>query len=91
MDKRDEDTIIKAVCERGGQYVVDAQQRLVGVLISWEEYEHYLDLLDDEEDSQDGELAERLTRAASSSAPGERPSLRDYLEHRPPTHADLQG
>ncbi|MDY0020243.1 MAG: hypothetical protein RBT47_09595, partial [Anaerolineae bacterium] len=41
--------IIKAVCERGGQYVVDAQQRLVGVLISWEEYEHYLDLLDDEE------------------------------------------
>ena len=47
-----------------------------------EEYEHYLDMLDDDADSQDQELATRLGRAATPAPEGERESFRDYLHQR---------
>lgn len=46
--------------EQGARYVIGTQGQPVAVLLTLEEYEHYLDLLDDEEDSQDSELAARL-------------------------------
>jgi len=68
--------------ERHARYVVDAQGQAVAVLLTIKEYEHYLNLLDDEADSQDPELAARLTRAASPPAGGERTSFRDYVRSR---------
>lgn len=62
--------------------MVDVEQQPVAVLLSLTEYEHYLDLLDDEEDSQDPDLAMRLAQAADSPAPRERLSFRDYLDQR---------
>jgi hypothetical protein len=53
MTDRTPDTVSKTLREQGGRYVVDTQSRPVAVLLTLEEYEHYLDLLDDEEDSQD--------------------------------------
>lgn len=89
------DTKTEAVAEKvrelGGRYVVDAQSRPVAVLLTLEEYEHYLDLLDDEEDSHDEDLQARLTLAAVPQADAERLSLRDYLRQRPPADASLQG
>ncbi len=68
--------------DRHARYVVDAQGQAVAVLLTIQEYEHYLDLLDDEVDSQDPELAARLAQAASTPAGGERPSFRDYVRSR---------
>ncbi len=67
--------------EQGARYVVDTQGQPVAVLLTIEEYEHYLDLLDDEADSMDDEIAARLNEAASS--PGmKRLSFREYLSQR---------
>ncbi|HOT93145.1 MAG TPA: hypothetical protein PLN71_16405 [Anaerolineae bacterium] len=85
------DTKGKTLREQTGRYVVDTLNQPVGVLLTLEEYEHYLDLLDDEEDSQDEELQARLTLAAAPQADGERLSLRDYLRQRPPTDVSLQS
>ena len=68
--------------ERHARYVVDTQGQPVAVLLTIEEYDHYLDLLDDEADSQDPELAARLVQAASQPAGGERQSFRRYLRRR---------
>jgi hypothetical protein len=57
--------------ERDARYVVDTQSQAIAVLLTLEEYEHYLDLLDDEADSQDSELAARLTQAAAQPTGGE--------------------
>ena len=57
--------------ERDTRYVVDTQKQPIAVLLTLEEYEHYLDLLDDEADSQDSELAARLTQAAAQPTTGE--------------------
>jgi PHD/YefM family antitoxin component YafN of YafNO toxin-antitoxin module len=65
--------------ERGARYVTSAEGQPVAALLTLEEYEHYLDLLDDEADSQDAELATRLTQAASRPAE-DRLSFRDYLQ-----------
>ena len=46
------------------------------------EYDHYLDLLEDEADSQDVELAMRLERASAHPTGGERQAFRDYLRQR---------
>ena len=51
--------------ERAARYVVDGQGQPIAVLLTVAEYEHYLDLLDDEVDGQDDELAERLEQAAT--------------------------
>ena len=42
-------------------------------------YEHYLDLLDDEADSQDAELTARLAQAADQPTGGERQAFRVAL------------
>lgn len=75
--------------ERGVRYVTSTEGQPVAVLLSLEEYEHYLDLLDDEADSQDAELAARLTEAASRPME-ERLSFRDYLNQRD-TSAKIQS
>jgi PHD/YefM family antitoxin component YafN of YafNO toxin-antitoxin module len=67
--------------EHGVRYVTSAEGQPVAVLLSLEEYEHYLDLLDDEADSQDAELAARLAEAATRPTE-ERLSFQDYLHQR---------
>jgi len=62
----------------------------LSVLLTLEEYDHYLDLLDDEADSQDDELATRLTQAAIQPFGGERQAFRDYLRRREISHADQE-
>ena len=68
--------------ERDARYVVDTQGQPIAVLLTMAEYEHYLDLLDDETDSQDHELAKRLTQAATQPTGGERLDFHDYLRQR---------
>ncbi|HPD41794.1 MAG TPA: hypothetical protein P5195_03355 [Anaerolineae bacterium] len=63
-EKSDEDAITKTLREAGPRYVVDARQRLVGYLLTPEEYADYLDMLEDRADSQDPEIAQRLAEAA---------------------------
>jgi len=82
------ETIASTLREQGGRYVVDAQSCPVAVLLTLKEYAHYLDLLDDEADSQDTELAARLEEAATRPAGDERQTLRDYLRQRQTPHAD---
>ncbi len=89
-EKSDEDAITKTLREAGPRYVVDARQRLVGYLLTPEEYADYLDMLEDRADSQDPEIAQRLAEAGQPSAE-KRPTLRDYLRRRPPTDANLQS
>jgi hypothetical protein len=50
-----------------------------------EEYAHYLDLLDDEADSQDAKLATRLDQASAHPTGGERQAFCDYLRQREDT------
>jgi PHD/YefM family antitoxin component YafN of YafNO toxin-antitoxin module len=73
--------------ERGARYVVDAQGQPFAVLLTLEEYERCLDLLDDEADSQDPELAARLDEAAARTG-DERLAFRDYLCQRGASDAD---
>ena len=80
--------LIRALRERGARYVVNAQGQPFAVLLTLEEYEHYLDLIDDEADSQDAELAARLNEAASRSTGSERQALRDYFRQRGASPAD---
>ncbi|MGC9396301.1 MAG: hypothetical protein ACP5J4_15770 [Anaerolineae bacterium] len=80
--KKNSPDIVQTLHERGARYVVDVEQQPVAVLLSLTEYEHYLDLLDDEEDSQDPDLAMRLAQAADSPGPRKRLSFRDYLDQR---------
>jgi PHD/YefM family antitoxin component YafN of YafNO toxin-antitoxin module len=81
----------KALREGGARYVVDDQSRPVAVLLTLEEYDHYLDLLDDEEDSQDEDLRARLTLAAEPQADVARLPLREYLDQRPPADGSVPG
>ena len=71
--------------ERGARYVVDTHGQRLAVLLTVEEYEHYLDLLDDEADSRDAELAARLAQAADQPTGGERQAFRDYLQCNSPS------
>jgi len=78
--------------ERNARYVVDTQGQPIAILLTIEEYEHYLDLLDDEMDGQDDELATRLTQAATQPTGGERQAFRDYLAQRQaPNDTQLHG
>jgi PHD/YefM family antitoxin component YafN of YafNO toxin-antitoxin module len=81
----------RTVRETGAQYIVNADGQRIAVLLSIQEYEHYLDLLDDEADSQDAELAARLAQASSQPTGGERQPFRDYLHQRGVDDASLQG
>jgi PHD/YefM family antitoxin component YafN of YafNO toxin-antitoxin module len=87
MDENATDDPMRALREQRVHYVVGAQGQPVAVLLSLEEYAHYLDLLDDEADSQDDELATRLRQAAAPSTSGERQSFRDYVRQREETGA----
>ena len=53
MSKDPTDNLPRTVRETGAQYVVNADGQRIAVLLPIQEYEHYLDLLDDEADSQD--------------------------------------
>jgi PHD/YefM family antitoxin component YafN of YafNO toxin-antitoxin module len=79
----------RTVRETGAQYIVNADGQRIAVLLSIQEYEHYLDLLDDEADSQDTELAARLAQASSRPTGGERQPFRDYLHRRGVDDANL--
>ena len=71
MSEHSTDDPARTLHERGARYVVDTRGQTLAVLLTLEEYEHYLDLLDDadeyirEADSQDAELATRLAEAAA--------------------------
>ena len=82
MSKDPSDNLVRTLRERGARYVVGTEGHPVAVLLTLEEYEHYLDLLDDEADSQDTELAARLAQAAVRPTRKERQSFRDYLDQR---------
>ena len=84
-------TLDRALREQGARYVVDAQGQPVAVLLTVEEYDHYLDLLDDEADSQDKELALRLVRAATQENSDERQTFHDYLRERESSDGPIQS
>jgi PHD/YefM family antitoxin component YafN of YafNO toxin-antitoxin module len=88
-DQTDHST--RTVREIGVQYVVNADGKRTAVLLPIEEYEHYLDLLEDEVDSQDAELAARLAQASGQPSGGERLPFRDYLRQRGVDDASLPG
>jgi PHD/YefM family antitoxin component YafN of YafNO toxin-antitoxin module len=68
--------------EQGARYVVGAQGQPVAVLLTLKEYNRYLDLLDDEADSQDAGLAKRLAHASTRPTRQKRQSFRDYVLRR---------
>jgi PHD/YefM family antitoxin component YafN of YafNO toxin-antitoxin module len=80
------DKLDKVLRERNARYVVDEQGQAVAVLLTVDEYEHYLDLLEDEADSQDPELATRLAQAADRSRGPERERFREYSRWREDTY-----
>ena len=72
----------RALHEQGVRYVVGAEGQPVAVLLTLEEYDRYLDLLDDEAVSQDAELAARLAQASMQKPHPKRQSFRDYVHRR---------
>ena len=91
MSERSSNELVHLLRERGAHYVVGTEGRPIAVLLTLEEYEHYLDLLDDEADSQDAELAARLAQAATRPGGEGRLSLREYLSQRDTPHAEVSG
>jgi PHD/YefM family antitoxin component YafN of YafNO toxin-antitoxin module len=85
------DLLEQTLRERGARYVVGTQGQPVAVLLSIDEYEHHLDLLDDEADSQDKELAARLAQATTWSHDHERQDFREYLNERQAPGASIQS
>jgi PHD/YefM family antitoxin component YafN of YafNO toxin-antitoxin module len=79
----------RALREQGGRYVVGAQGQPVAVLLTLEEYNRYLDLLDDEADSQDKELAARLVQASAPHTRSKRQPFRDYIRQRGAARAQV--
>jgi len=73
---------VRALREQGARYVVGAQGQPVAVLLTLEEYNRYLDLLDDQADSQDAELAARLAQAAARPTRQKRQSFHNYVHRR---------
>ena len=72
----------RALHEQGARYVVGTEGQPVAVLLTLEEYDRYRDLLDDEADSRDAELAARLARASVQKPHQKRQSFRDYVHRR---------
>ena len=85
------DTLEQALRERSARYIVGSQGEPVAVLLTLDEYEHYLDLLDDEADSQDTGLADRIARATIGSQDKDRIDFREYLRQRKARNATVQG
>ena len=82
MIEKSLDDLVHTLRERGTHYVVDTQGQPIAVLLTLDEYDQYLDLLDDETDSQDEELAGRLEQAANRPTDDEIISFRAYLAER---------
>jgi len=82
MKKKEPEKLEDILHERSARYVVDAENRPIAVLLTLEEYEHYLDLLDDEADSQDETLAASLEEAATRTHLERRESFDAYLGRR---------
>lgn len=89
MSKDLTDNLPRAVRETGAQYVVNENGQRTAVLLPIQEYEHYLDLLDDEADSQDAELGACLAQASSQPTGGERQPFREYLHQHGVDDASL--
>ena len=91
MSENPPDNLTNTLRERGARYIVGTEGHPVAVLLTLEEYDHYLDLLDDEADSQDTELEARLAQAAVRPTHEERELFRDYLHQRELSRAKVQG
>jgi PHD/YefM family antitoxin component YafN of YafNO toxin-antitoxin module len=91
MSENLSDDLVHTLREHGARYVIGTKGQPVAVLLTLEEYDHYLDLVDDEADSQDEELAARLVQAAARPTREERQSFRDYLRQREASSAEVQG
>ena len=91
MSEKSPDDLTGVLREQGARYVVGTQGQPVAVLLTMDEYDHYLDLLDDEADSRDDELAIRLAQAAGGSNQTERLSFRDYQLQREGLDGKVQG
>jgi len=52
MSENPSDDLVHTLRERGARYIVGTEGHPVAVILTLEEYDHYLDLLDDEADSQ---------------------------------------
>ena len=91
MSENPFDDLAHALRERGAHYIVGAEGQPVAILLTLEEYEHYLDLLDDEADSQDVELAARLAQATVRPTGEARTSFRNYLTQRQKPHAEVSS
>jgi PHD/YefM family antitoxin component YafN of YafNO toxin-antitoxin module len=85
------DTLEQTLRESRARYIVGSQGEPVAVLLSLDEYQHYLDLLDDEADSQDPELAVRIAQAKNRPQDGDRTTFREYLRQRTARDAQVQG
>ncbi len=72
----------RALHEQRARYVVGTEGQPVAVLLTLEEYDRYLDLLDDEADSQDADLVARLAQASVQRPHPKRQSFRDYVHRR---------
>jgi PHD/YefM family antitoxin component YafN of YafNO toxin-antitoxin module len=83
--------LVNTLHERSAWYVAGTEGQPVAILLTLEEYDHYLDLLADEADSQDEELTTRLAQAAAQPGSAERISFRDYLRQRETTYAQVSG
>jgi PHD/YefM family antitoxin component YafN of YafNO toxin-antitoxin module len=91
MSENLSDDLVHTLREHGARYVIGTKGQPVAVLLTLEEYDHYLDLVDDEADSQDEELAARLVQAAVRPTREERQAFRDYLRQREASRAEVQG
>jgi hypothetical protein len=91
MAKPPPDDLSRTLREHGDVFAFGADHIACAVLLTIPEYEHYLDLLDDEADGQDAELAARLKLAAAQPAEEERVSFRDYLRQRGTSGGPVQG
>jgi PHD/YefM family antitoxin component YafN of YafNO toxin-antitoxin module len=89
MSENLSEDLVHTLRERGARYVIGTEGHPVAVLLTLKEYDHYLDLLDDEADSQDDELAARLAQAAAQPTREERQSFRDYLRQREASRAEV--
>ena len=90
MDEKSAENQSDKLRESSPRYVVDASGEPIAVLLSIDEYEHYLDLLDDEEDSADREIIARLQQAASQGE-NEGIDFQQYLDKRKEGDAGLSS
>ena len=90
MSENRHDDLVDALREHEARYVIGSKGHPIAVLLTLDEYDHYLDLLDDEADSQDDELTARLGQVAARSTCEERQSFRDYLRQRETSRDEVQ-